>query len=364
VGPEVAGISSAAAASRDGERLARVARNDAIHEAAPRAAVEGSEIRPYRRLVQATVSHRRSQDLAGEGFDLHVADRSSARERQSDAKVESPGSGAEGQHVEGRLIHTLSQGARRSSQRALGDAGWAFSWNEKQGWNCAGRGGTVHRGCVARKLMPRPEAAMGSEMRDRLIQAAMEAIERATRSRGKGPTGREIREAATLVVDSVAAITEPATTYSSSYMAVGRPGTGGVSTKPGNVLLDMRKLFPLAANSALAVAGFPAAPWLLPVAAYALWCSLKTAAQVDLTKREGAVIWTMWHNRTVSGVVKSAGLLALVNADLRKYGCPTTNRRGLEISLARLERLGSIAHPQYAPSDWIIRELVQIRWTE
>lgn len=121
----MARIANAAAASRDGERLARVSRNDAIHDAAPLAAIEGSEIRPNRRLVQATVSHRRCQDLAGEGFDLHVADRASSRERQAHAEVEPPGSGAEGQHVEGREIHTPTDGARGSRAGALGGAGWA-----------------------------------------------------------------------------------------------------------------------------------------------------------------------------------------------------------------------------------------------
>ena len=44
--PEVARVSSAAQAACGGERLAGVARNDEIHDAAPREALEGSEIRP------------------------------------------------------------------------------------------------------------------------------------------------------------------------------------------------------------------------------------------------------------------------------------------------------------------------------
>jgi hypothetical protein len=42
VRPEVSGVVSAAHLAGDAERLARVAANDAIHDATPRSAVEGS----------------------------------------------------------------------------------------------------------------------------------------------------------------------------------------------------------------------------------------------------------------------------------------------------------------------------------
>lgn len=85
----------------DAERLARVAANDEIHKATPRAAVEGSQIRPNRRRVQLAFVHSRSQDFTGVGFDLDSDDRASIRERQLDASIESPDSGAEGSDIDG-----------------------------------------------------------------------------------------------------------------------------------------------------------------------------------------------------------------------------------------------------------------------
>ena len=65
VRPQVPGVVRALAPPGDGERLARIAANEAIHDATPRAAVEGSQIRPYRRVIQACLFHARRQDFAG-----------------------------------------------------------------------------------------------------------------------------------------------------------------------------------------------------------------------------------------------------------------------------------------------------------
>jgi hypothetical protein len=108
VGPEVPGVILASLLAGDGERLARVTRSKAIHNATPRAAVEGLEIRPNRRRVQASFFHARSQDVGGIGFDLHSTDEASSRHRHSNAEVESPGSGAERQDVEGTKSHIHS----------------------------------------------------------------------------------------------------------------------------------------------------------------------------------------------------------------------------------------------------------------
>ena len=59
------------------ERLARVAASDAIHDSTPRAAVEGSQIRPHRRLIKGLLFHARCQDFDGVGFPLNVTDAAS-----------------------------------------------------------------------------------------------------------------------------------------------------------------------------------------------------------------------------------------------------------------------------------------------
>lgn len=63
--------------------------------------------------MQETLVHARHQDGGSIGFDLHVADDASRRDRQSQAKVESAASGAEGQNGEGTRIHTAVSGHGR-----------------------------------------------------------------------------------------------------------------------------------------------------------------------------------------------------------------------------------------------------------
>jgi hypothetical protein len=82
-------------------RLARDAANDAIHEAAPLSAAEGSGIAPHRRWSHETLAHRFDQVGDGEGFPLHQTDRASAWDCQLEAKVEPSASAAEGDEVEG-----------------------------------------------------------------------------------------------------------------------------------------------------------------------------------------------------------------------------------------------------------------------
>lgn len=100
-GPEVAFILGAKLVSGFGVGLARDAAKEAIHEATPWLAAEGSGICPHRRRSQESLPHRLHQNSAGIGFPLHHADRSSAWNCQLDGEIEASASGAEGDAVEG-----------------------------------------------------------------------------------------------------------------------------------------------------------------------------------------------------------------------------------------------------------------------
>lgn len=98
VGPQVPGVVSPPPFSSKAEGLAGVSRKDEIHCSTPRAAVEGSQIRPHRRCSQVFLLHARRQDFAARGFDLHVADCSSVWNSKVDTEVKSCDTGTEGQH--------------------------------------------------------------------------------------------------------------------------------------------------------------------------------------------------------------------------------------------------------------------------
>lgn len=93
VGPQVPRILDASTPAGVGERLARVSRNDAIHEAAPRFRIEGSDVRPHRCRIQGAVRHARDQKCGGRGFPLHESHAPGSRYGKGDAEVKAADAG-------------------------------------------------------------------------------------------------------------------------------------------------------------------------------------------------------------------------------------------------------------------------------
>jgi hypothetical protein len=98
--PEVARILGAEAFARDGERLARISCTDDIHRAAPRAAVESSNVVPYNSLIQGRVFHPRHESGCGVGFPFDMAHSTISGDGDGEAEVEPACAGAEGQAEE------------------------------------------------------------------------------------------------------------------------------------------------------------------------------------------------------------------------------------------------------------------------
>jgi len=93
--PEVARILGAEALACDGERLARIARSDDVHRAAPRAAVEGSNVIPDRRAIQGRVFHPRHESGCGVGFPFDMAHSTISGDGDGEPEVEPACAGAQ-----------------------------------------------------------------------------------------------------------------------------------------------------------------------------------------------------------------------------------------------------------------------------
>ena len=93
VGPEPTLVVGPESLAGGAERLTRESRSDDIHDSTPRAAVEGSQIRPDRRFTQPSRSALCRQVLDGEGFPLHHADDARIRngELESEGQTAVPG---------------------------------------------------------------------------------------------------------------------------------------------------------------------------------------------------------------------------------------------------------------------------------
>lgn len=98
--PEVPRVVRAPPLARDAERLARIARSDDVHRAAPRATVEAGNIVPDRRVIQGRVFHPRHESGCGEGFPFDMAHSTISRDGDGEPEVESASAGAEGEAEE------------------------------------------------------------------------------------------------------------------------------------------------------------------------------------------------------------------------------------------------------------------------
>ena len=98
--PEVAWVVGTPALACDRERLARIARSDDVHRAAPRAAVEGGNIVPDNSLIQGRVFHPRHESGCGEGFPFDMAHSTISGDGDGKAEVESASTGAKGEAEE------------------------------------------------------------------------------------------------------------------------------------------------------------------------------------------------------------------------------------------------------------------------
>lgn len=92
--PEMARIVSPEPVSAEAEGLAGITGRDDMNAAAPRAAVEGSQIVPYRSRSQGRVRHPRHESGRGETVSLDIAHSSISGLCEVQAKIEASDTGA------------------------------------------------------------------------------------------------------------------------------------------------------------------------------------------------------------------------------------------------------------------------------
>ena len=95
LGPQVPGVVFAAASPGLAEGLAGITGRDDMNAAAPRSAVKGSQIVPYRRRSQGLVFHPGHESGRRMGFPLDVTHSATAGLGDMQAKVEAAVAGAE-----------------------------------------------------------------------------------------------------------------------------------------------------------------------------------------------------------------------------------------------------------------------------
>lgn len=115
------------------------------------------------------------------------------------------------------------------------------------------------------------------------------------------------------LLSGFARITEPQYDTTVSYITLDGRG-GGVSRKPGNLVLNWRKLFDTSPDVAVAAAGFGAAgPFVRGLIGLYIWNKVWRSMEEPISALEASVIEGLWCGRAGRKLIPEAEALEIVN---------------------------------------------------
>jgi hypothetical protein len=144
--PEMAWVICAKPFACDRKWLAWISCTEDIHSAAPRSAVEGSNVVPDNSLIQGRVFHPRHESGCGEGFPLDIAHSSISGDGDGEPQVETACAGTERQAEEACVCG--SSNAARGMYSQVIHASIVFVLDFVEGLVRAGQNGVLARKCL------------------------------------------------------------------------------------------------------------------------------------------------------------------------------------------------------------------------
>ena len=146
------------------------------------------------------------------------------------------------------------------------------------------------------------------------------------------------------------------------WMTINSRGRGGgVSVKPGNVLLNMRQLTAALADGVLSAVGVVDRPWTALIAAVVIWDRIVSCLRVEVGEVEASILWVLWLKSDEQHTFAKSGLLSTVNFQRTRYGYRPINEQELADALALLTRMRCIKESGDA-ARWCLRESVSVRY--
>ncbi len=142
------------------------------------------------------------------------------------------------------------------------------------------------------------------------------------------------------------------------YLTIDNIKNTGSSIKPGNILLNMRKLLIDSSEIGLTIAGVIATPYLIPLAALIVWNKVWSNIKIDLDENHAMTIKLMWENRdTERNWIEEEKSFRLFNQYLK-----SKNRNEILIDdfkkiLSNLESMKCIE--KSGDTNWWLREWVK-----
>lgn len=137
---------------------------------------------------------------------------------------------------------------------------------------------------------------------------------------------------------------------------------GGTTTKPGNVVLNLRKLVVAIASGTLTITGAMAAPWALIVGALVTWDRLWSCLQLDISEVQACVLWSLWEARDDRDTVASADVVDAVNQERTAFGRQPLSTQEVDDALDDLAKMGCIERFAGDSERWWLREWIRIKY--
>ncbi|WP_320052485.1 hypothetical protein [uncultured Acetobacteroides sp.] len=168
-------------------------------------------------------------------------------------------------------------------------------------------------------------------------------------------------ESSMLIIDKLCRIQEPEFKLPEAhfeYITIDEFNTKGSSIKPGNIVLDMKKLLINSAEIGLTIAGVISTPYLIPLAALVVWNKVWSNVKIDLDENHAMTIMLMWENRdTTNNKIDEIDAYNLFNQYLKSKNKNEVILEDFRKVLFDLEKMQCIK--KSGTTKWWLREWVK-----
>jgi len=134
---------------------------------------------------------------------------------------------------------------------------------------------------------------------------------------------------------------------------------GGYSTKPGNIIINWKKLCILSCESIFPIVAATHTPWLIPFAALVICNKFWSLQNIPITEKDAIVIWTMWQKSNSKKCIDAEVILDSVNEMLLRYNHLNMNQKELDTVIKNLEKIKCIEKAE--GNKWRLLEEVKIK---
>ena len=135
---------------------------------------------------------------------------------------------------------------------------------------------------------------------------------------------------------------------------------GGKFAKNGNILLNWRKAFESLPEAILTMAGTFTTPYLIPLAALAIWIKIKSLREIPLDENMAMVLALLWSMKDDDNLIHSNNLIKKINETLFSFKKPSISETSLAKILSDLDELQIIK--LYQGGTIQFNEVVQVEY--